>query len=396
MFFLLWVQYGLFADDKICFFGKKSIQTLFDSFRREFLLRKELFMIIANKVKIPMSSFSGADELKNIIFENPDILNDDMKLVQIKKDVLLKESNSIDILMMTSSGNISVVVVKLSEKHESRREITAQIMELVSVLSEYSFKELDCASDGKLSEAAGLTARAAELEKVIDNDLKLGKIKIFIAADKADENLRKAAAFISEHTDFDITLTEIKKYKNKENEILVSDEVFISSEFSDAVKETGDPKNSELELKFNNDSEPDIKENPVIEILTEKWNSKHPNSLLSGEDSDCFRQISIKGWPEDVHYEFNISGGNIQIRLDNELSDSHDLKKPVSDLLDSFKNISINNFDFSCRSLNDKGNSKFLFSEVEINDTDTAVMVMEQLINKTIENVYRLVNDNNK
>ena len=106
-------------------------------------------MIIANNKMATLTPYIDEYELQELIAEKPALITDEEnseELIFLKREVHLKATGKIDVLMMSPAGIITVVEVKLAKNAESRREVLAQIFDYVSTLSEYSNNPPSCST----------------------------------------------------------------------------------------------------------------------------------------------------------------------------------------------------------------------------------------------------------
>ena len=330
-------------------------------------------MIIANNEVASLIGYENEAELQKLIADKPNFLIDEdtsEELLLIKREVELKDTGKIDILMMSPAGIITVVEVKLARNSQSRREVIAQIIDYVSTLSEYSYYELDKATNNALSNVVNNLENSNELPRIIENNIKSGTIRLIIAVDDANDNLRKLTRFMSDHTDFDLNLIEIKKYRNKGTDIYSSCSVIKSSEKSNKNKD-------------NYQS--------VFILLSQIWTEKHPEMPLNCYKSN-FRQIYINENYKEIHYEFNCINDTLQIRLDNELHFKSPLETTISKAIDEFNGFIAGENTFIIRPYYKKKRSgRVLYTEISSSNINLAVSLMEQLIEATHDKIYNLL-----
>ena len=336
-------------------------------------------MIIANNKMATLTPYIDEYELQELIAEKPALITDEEnseELIFLKREVHLKATGKIDVLMMSPAGIITVVEVKLAKNAESRREVLAQIFDYVSTLSEYSYYDLDRVTDNRLSEEVSGLDNSAELPRIIENNLKSGTIRLIIAVDDANDNLRRLTRFLSNHTDFDLNLIEIKKYRNQGTDIYSSSSVIKSSEKSNKTEDSKE--------KFQ----------PFFNMISEIWDKKHPDMPLYGSAAN-YRQILIDDNYKSIHYEFTYYDNGLQIRLDNELRYNSSLEKPVSQVIDQFNGLKIGEKAFNVRQYNKKRHTgRVLFTEIASNEIEQAVYIMEKLIKITKNEILNILKSN--
>ena len=208
--------------------------------------------IIIDGKLLERQDYISEDELQGKIFEFPELLSgdDNLEVFSIMREINLPNAGKLDILQMDELGQIIAVEVKLNRNIQSRREVIAQIFDYISDLSNLTFYELDNIVNNKLSEKIDIIDEENKLPKAIDSFLKTGRIKLIIAVDEINEDLKRIMTFISTRTDLDVKLVEITKYNdgkilipniivdNKNSEIAISrsGDEFINPEFINVIE----------------------------------------------------------------------------------------------------------------------------------------------------------------
>lgn len=208
-------------------------------------------MISSSKQRIESVGYENEKELQKIVGNAPDLVDEFNKLHTVcgAENELSISAGNIDLFMISETGDVVVVETKLARNQESRRKVIAQIIDYISSLSELSYYELDNATKNRLSEIIGDIEAEIDLPKVIDDNLRNGRVKLIIAVDESNENLTRLTQFLADHTDFAVGLVEIKKYKDNDRELYVSADIVKWREAQDTKRIMGENEAAKSEGK---------------------------------------------------------------------------------------------------------------------------------------------------
>lgn len=330
-------------------------------------------MIITKEgAAVEQKAYKNEKELQNFLFEHPEILKEeDSELVTVKSEVAT-DAGRIDILDLASDGTVTVVEVKLSSNRESRREVLAQIFDYISALSEYSYYQLDQATGNALNEIVEKFKNSDDMRRLIEENLRNGLVRLVIAVDKSNEDLKRLIEFVTEHSDLRVDLIEIKKYFNNGEEIYSVNSIVRSR----AVL------NNRVRPKY-----------PLLDAVVEAW-KEAGNSPAVLDDGKSYRQIRMKNWPAAVHYEFVTFRGDsrVHIRLDNELAKNNLNSERLSEAMSKFEGKIVHGHELKARaySLSD-GHGKVIYTKIGENEVDEAPEIMKELIGLTKDTVDAIV-----
>lgn len=83
-------------------------------------------MIISNTgKKIEQEDYNNEKELQELIFQHPELINDEeSELVSVSQEVNTP-AGRIDVLAMATNGTITLIEVKLGRNGQSRRDVLA-------------------------------------------------------------------------------------------------------------------------------------------------------------------------------------------------------------------------------------------------------------------------------
>ena len=296
-------------------------------------------MIISNTgIKIEQEEYEKEEELQALIFEHPELIGEEgSELVSIAREVNTS-AGRIDVLAMTTNGTITLVEVKLGRNGQSRREVLAQILDYISELTDYSYFKLNAATNDELGRVVDGFENNAELPRIIEDNLRNGLVRLVIAVDESNDDLRRLVEFVARHTDLRVDLVEIKKYLNN-GEYYYSSNVVVQSSFSTMSDRTESGK-----------SYPLLDE--AVYLLEQSDAMGELDGLLSVRNSNrSYRQIRVKGWPAAVHYEYTILHNKpiLYVRLDNELSPNDSRSSDLSAIMDDFVGREIDGYKIESR-----------------------------------------------
>jgi hypothetical protein len=243
--------------------------------------------IAINENKQKSEDYKDEDELQLIIFQKPFLLchEDEETIYSIKRELVLPSAGNLDIFMIDSMGIPVAVEVKLARNSQSRREVVAQAFDYASDISQITIDELNLMVDSSIEDLL-VNGELAEkkLWKTFAANLRSGILRIIIAIDEANENLVRIIRYLNDHSDLDVRLIEIKKYKN--GEVLVPNIIV-----------TGNSKIKDFPSASNSKSS-----NEFTKVIEEFSKLGLPYEVRKGNRN--FRQVLIKDWPVEVHYEF--------------------------------------------------------------------------------------------
>lgn len=340
-------------------------------------------MMISSKREIIESvPYANEEELQKVLGLSPELLDENNKLYTVcsEKNELSIPAGKIDLFMISETGDVIVVETKLARNRESRREVVAQIIDYISSLSEMSFYELDLATKNLLGEVIDNIESEINLPKVIDDNLRSGRIKLIIAVDESNEDLTRLTQFLSDHTRFAIELIEIRKYRDGERELYVSTEIVKSSEMDESNRILGEKRNENAAL---------------LDKIVSKWNESHPENMVSSSRSTVYKQVRIKSLPNQCHYEFYMDrkGEGIYIRFDNELTADIKLSGQITGVLRQFGNKKITTrkgtYDIIFKeSRSSKYPTSKMFVQIyNMDDIDEIINVMNKFMKLTSEKI---------
>ena len=170
--------------------------------------------------EIMSSPFENEKALEDILVAHPNLLQGGVgqdELFFVARQVQLPDVGTIDIFLVTSEGLPVITEVKLSKNQQARREIVAQIFDYVSALTLLDLYQLDDLVGDKLQETIEMISaesQSQDLWKDFNGHLKSARTRFILAIDEAPEGLFRIMEFLRRHTNLDIRLIEIRKFKD--------------------------------------------------------------------------------------------------------------------------------------------------------------------------------------
>ena len=323
---------------------------------------------------IEQKEYKDEDELQELIYKHPELISEEnTELTSIMREVSTR-AGRIDVLDIAENGIITIVEVKLARNPQSRREVLAQIFDYISELSNYSYYELNDATNGTLEKVISSFDNYAELPRLIEDNLKNGIVRLIIAVDESNDGLKRLAEFVARHTDFRIDLVEIKKYLNGDNYFYGSNTVVQSSYQTTAERSRGNTAGT----------------NPLLKAANESWDASGNLPIISRKDSS-FRQLHVDGWPRSLHYEFTVTRDQpiLYVRLDNEMYASDPLTDKVSETMKKFDGKEVCGRKIQLRPYRKNGTGAVLYIALREDEVNLSSDVMKELIALTKDEVSK-------
>ena len=323
---------------------------------------------------IEQKEYKDEDELQELIYKHPELISEEnTELTSIMREVSTR-AGRIDVLDIAENGIITIVEVKLARNPQSRREVLAQIFDYISELSNYSYYELNDVTNGTLEKVISSFDNYAELPRLIEDNLKNGIVRLIIAVDESNDDLKRLAEFVARHTDFRIDLVEIKKYLNGDNYFYGSNAVVQSNYQTTAERSRGNTAGT----------------NPLLKAANESWDASGNLPIISRKDSS-FRQLHVDGWPRSLHYEFTITRNQpiLYVRLDNEMYASDPLMDKVSETMKKYEGKEVCGRKIQLRPYRKNGTGAVLYIALREDEVNLSSDVMKELIALTKDEVSK-------
>ncbi|MFA6201311.1 MAG: hypothetical protein WC679_12995 [Bacteroidales bacterium] len=232
-------------------------------------------------------TYENEDELQKYLFQNPNLLRNenDAKYYSVKREVFLPSGGRLDIFLIDEHGTPIAVEVKLDRNSQSKREVVAQVFDYISDISSLNYHSLDDLVDGKLEDTVNRIDSEGKLPKIINGFINSGFVKVIIAIDHVNNDLKRIMTFLNERTNLDVRLIEINKYSN--GQILIPKIV---------VDRTEDFSESKI-IK-------NVERNEIFEEVITYYNSNTIPELRARNETPAYRLFRFNNWPSGIHYEF--------------------------------------------------------------------------------------------
>ncbi|WP_292519641.1 hypothetical protein [Methanoculleus sp.] len=247
--------------------------------------------------------FRNEYELQEILAGHPVLLVDrgDSALVTIGREFPL-EGGFADIFLIDNNGLPVIVEVKLARNGKSRREAVGRLCDHLSAMGNLTPDEVNERSAGLLEETfqsiAGAEgeenpeARLAQVRSTFASDLGSGRIRGIIVLDTAPDDLIREFSYLNEHSDLDLRLLVVERYRLGRHEYFYHSRFLVSGEAA-------------LEIK---------RQRLRLRLIVETF-SKMKLPIFSTHATEENVRVCREGWPAAVHYEFRDWRDSISIEL---------------------------------------------------------------------------------
>ncbi len=258
--------------------------------------------------------YKSETELENVLADHVDLLRegDDPNLAMVTRQLTLPGSGIADLVLVDAAGVPIVVEVKLGRNPQSRREVIAQVFDYASALTDWTVDELDEQTDG-MTEAA-LRSLLDEDEstfrarwRAVGTNLRAGMVRVIVAVDEQTEELSRVVSFINEHSDLDVRLVVVEKYRDPNGDAVFSSTTPILSDDQIASARSGSSARR-------------LAAREGFQAVLDAYDALEYRPLeLSGRARN-YRPLRHPDWPKAVHYEFLDARGNTnpEIHLESD------------------------------------------------------------------------------
>ena len=188
-------------------------------------------------VHIKHTRYSGEAHLRDILFEDPDIipiedLSAGADLSQVKlmlKEVVLQGSGSTDLVGIDKNGNIIIIETKLATNPDAKRAVIGQILEYAAFMHKKELEWLDNIAR-KQKNGKGIMEHfegepdwdREAFEERLQENLQEGAFTLFIVVDKMNPDLKRIINYMNEVLGVRIYALELRYFKEKSGiEVLV-------------------------------------------------------------------------------------------------------------------------------------------------------------------------------
>lgn len=308
--------------------------------------------------------FNNEFELQDYLEQCPKLvsLENEPEVAFVDREVKLPSAGILDILLVDATGCPIAVEVKLSRNSQSRREVVAQAFDYISDLSRLTIDELDELVGAKLSQALDILESDNNLWKICGTNLRAGNIKLVIAVDDANEDLIRIVRYTNEHSDLDVRLISINKFKK--GDILVPNIIVAGN----SSFQKNDPKT--------------VYKNQRFISIVDLYDSIAETNFKCRNSGKRYRLIYPDGWPWSVHYEFCNYQHTDQIGVELHLEE--DVVKFLANILKKYDGEKLLNsypLIWDPKFSKNRGRLKVLFSNTD--NPEEVAQSMKQLIDLT-------------
>ena len=345
-----------------------------------------LVKILKNKATIlTPEPYANEAELETLLEANPALLAgmEESPLSLVSRQYRLGGAGIADLFFVDGEGLPVLVEVKLARNPQSRREVIAQVFDYAATLTERTVDEVDSDTGGGVERALRCVCKDESEFKVrwqaMAANLRAGTLRIVVAVDMESEDLSRVIGFIGAHSDLDVRLIVIEKYKDPEGGFVYSSTATIAAEASPSqvtTKRERVPPRAEF-----------------LEVL-EEWTDSHGEIYPLRGRAKNYRQIKMPDWPQTLHYEF-LDGNRIGAEIHLESAVAKPLAKLLSELAVEMKGkFDQAVCDFDPKWSRSRGRLRVLHSEGS--SADVIVENMRLLIDETKDKLSAALQDTPK
>lgn len=247
--------------------------------------------------------FRNEYELQEVLAGHPVLLVDrgDSALVTICREFPF-EGGFADIVLVDSNGQPVIVEVKLARNEESRREMIGRLCDNLSAMGGLSPDDVNERSAGLLEETfqsmvdaegeENPEARLAQVKSNFASYLRAGQVRGIIVLDAAPDDLIREFGYLNEHSDLDLRLLVVERYRLGRHEYFYHSRFLVSGEVDPEIKR------QRLRLR----------------LIVEKFSKMKPPIFSTHATKESVR-VYREGWPAAVHYEFGDWKDSISIEI---------------------------------------------------------------------------------
>lgn len=248
--------------------------------------------------------FKNEYELQEILAGHPVLLvdRDDSALVTICREFPLGNGFA-DLFLIDSNGLPVIVEAKLARNEESQCEIIGQLCDSLSAMRNLTPDEVNERSAGLLEETLQSMAgaegeenpadRLALVKSNVASYLRAGQIRGIIVLDAAPDDLIREFSYLNEHSDLDLRLLVVERYRLGRHEYFYHSRFLVSGEV--------DPEMKGQRLRLRS----------IVEKFSKMKLPIFSTHATGMENVRVYRE----GWPAAVHYEFDDRGDSISIEI---------------------------------------------------------------------------------
>ena len=268
--------------------------------------------------------YENEAELENVLAEHVELLRegDEPPLALVTSQLQVPGSGVADLVLIDAAGIPVVVEVKLSRNPQSRREVIAQVFDYAATLTDWTVDELNSQTEGSLEEALRSLSDGDDTNfktrwQSTGTNLRAGMVRVVVAVDEQTEDLSRIISFINDHSDLDVRLTVVKKYRDPSGDTVFSSTTPVLSEDNLAPSSAGSARQKRS-----------IR--PAFEAVLQSYGTIDARPLDWVGGASNYRILRVPSWPGGIHYEFLDTGARVQAEIHLE----SDRVKPVARILE--------------------------------------------------------------
>ena len=253
--------------------------------------------------------YSTESELEEVLQQNPALLvgQDEPPLAFVASQYHIGGAGRADLFHVDGEGLPVLVEVKLARNPQSRREVIAQVFDYAASLAERTVDEVDSDVSGAVERALREFSEDEEQFKVrwqaLGANLRAGSLRIIVAVDMESEDLSRVIGFINDHSDLDVRLIVIEKYRDPGGVCVYSSTATITANSAG----TPTPRSKKRRQP-----------RPEFQAVLDAWEDLERAPLSLRGRAAGYRQLKPEGWPNGLHYEFlDSSRIGIEIHLES-------------------------------------------------------------------------------
>ena len=258
--------------------------------------------------------YESESELEEVLADHVELLRegDEPRCAMVTSQLHLPGSGIADLVFVDAAGVPVLVEVKLGRNPQSRREVIAQVFDYASALSAWTVDELDDHTDGALETALYTFSEDDEAAfrarwRAVAANLRSGMVRVVAAVDEHTDELSRVIEFINDHSDLDVRLLVVEKYRDTSGDLLFSSTTpIITDEQVKAARAGSSARGIPPRDKF-------------VAVL-EAYEALDNRPLELHGRARRYRQLRHPDWPGGVHYELfdQTRSVNAEIHLETD------------------------------------------------------------------------------
>ena len=180
------------------------------------------------------------------------------------------------------------------------------MFDYASALTDWTVDELDDETDGALEVALRSLLDDDEIGfkarwRAVGTNLRAGMVRVVVAVDRQTEDLSRVISFINDHSDLDVRLVVIEKYRDPGGDVVLSSTTPILSDEQVAKSRGGSTSRRQLPPR------------PEFQVVLEAYSAIEDAPLSLIGRARNYRQLKHPDWPKSLHYEFYNVGNEVYV-----------------------------------------------------------------------------------